>query len=200
MYAKYIKKEIADLNGTGRTQAVYQMKTTLMNYDWFVDLCHREGAMSKDAIKGVMALIEEKLALCLAERFTVKLGDIGTFTAKLGVSFEPGEASHNARNIRVTGASFRASNDFVEQINRKCTLVKDGESRIRQPQTTLQERIELARKFLEKRPLMRIRDYVRLTGLSRTTASLELRRIEEDPSSGITSTGSHSQKYYILKL
>ena len=206
MYAKYIKKEIADLNGTGRTQAVYQMKTTLMNYDWFVDLCHREGAMSKDAIKGVMALIEEKLALCLAEGFTVKLGDIGTFTAKLGVSgdalpdaFEPGEAIHNARNIRVTGASFRASNDFVEQINRKCTLVKDGESRIRQPQTTLQERIELARKFLEKRPLMRIRDYVRLTGLSRTTASLELRSIAADPSSGITSTGSRSQKYYILK-
>ena len=197
MYAKYIKKEIADLNGTGRTQAVYQMKTTLMNYDWFVDLCHREGAMSKDAIKGVMALIEENLALCLAERFTVKLGVSGDV---LPDAFEPGEASHNARNIRVTGASFRASNDFVEQINRKCTLVKDGESRIRQPQTTLQERIELARKFLEKRPLMRIRDYVRLTGLSRTTASLELRRIEEDPSSGITSTGSHSQKYYILKL
>ena len=28
MYAKYIKREIPDLNGTGRTQAYYQMELT----------------------------------------------------------------------------------------------------------------------------------------------------------------------------
>ena len=33
MYAKYIKQEIADLNGTGHTQAYYKMKTQTMSHD-----------------------------------------------------------------------------------------------------------------------------------------------------------------------
>ena len=45
---------------------------------------------------------------------------------------------------------------------------------------------------------MRVPDYVRLTGLSRTTASIELRKLASNPSSGITSRGRRSQKYYVL--
>lgn len=206
MYAKYIKKEIADLNGTGHTQAIYQMKTTAMSYDHFVELCCREGSMSKDAIKGVLTLVQEKLALSMAEGFAVKLDGIGTFSAKLGVrdgalpdAFEAGEPQHNAKNIEVSGVAYRADNDLIRLTNRKCTLVKDGESRIRKPKTTLSERIEKARRFLSEHPLMRVKDYVWLTGLSYTGASLELRRIVEDPTSGITFTGKKSQKFYILR-
>ena len=73
MYAKYIKKEYPDLNGTGQTQAYYKMQTTAMDYEAFVELCCREGAMPKDAIKGVLTLVSEKLALCMAEGRAVKI-------------------------------------------------------------------------------------------------------------------------------
>ena len=43
MYAKYIKREIPDLNGTGRTQAYYQMELTPKSYEEFVSQCAREG-------------------------------------------------------------------------------------------------------------------------------------------------------------
>ena len=33
MYAKYIKREIPDLNGTGRTQAYYKMELTPKSYE-----------------------------------------------------------------------------------------------------------------------------------------------------------------------
>ena len=36
MYAKYIKREIPDLNGTGRTQAYYQMELSPKSYEEFV--------------------------------------------------------------------------------------------------------------------------------------------------------------------
>ena len=85
MYAKYIKKEYPDLNGTGHTQAYYKMLTTAMDYEGFVELCCREEAMPKDAIKGVLTLVAEKLALCMAEGRAVKIDGIGTFTAKLGM-------------------------------------------------------------------------------------------------------------------
>jgi len=206
MYAKYIKQEIADLNGTGHTQAYYKMKTQTMSHDEFVDLCSREGAMPKDAIEGVLTLIHNKLALSMAEGFSVKINGLGTFTAKLGMrdgalpdAFEPGEPKHNAKNIEVTGVAYRADKELISCTSRKCVLVKDGESRIKKPATTLEERIAKAKKFLEEKPLMRVMDYAWLTGLSRTTASMELRKIASDPTSGITSTGQSSQKYYCLR-
>ena len=206
MYAKFIKKEIADLNGTGQTQAYYRMQTTAMNYDWFVELCCSEGAMPKDAIKGVLTLVSEKLALCMAEGRSVKIDGIGTFKAKLGVrddmlpdAFEPGERRHNAGAIEVKGVSYKADRDLVENCREKCHLESAGVSRLRKPKDTLEERIEKARKYLRKHPLMRVDDYAGLTGLSRTTASMELRRIADNPASGITYTGSRSQKYYILR-
>ena len=46
---------------------------------------------------------------------------------------------------------------------------------------------------------MRVPDYVKLTGLSRTSATTELRQLALNPSSGIASRGSRSQKYYVLR-
>ena len=206
MYAKYIKKEIPDLNGTGRTQAYYKMQLTSMSYDQFVSLCSREGHMEESTILAVMSLVSEKLALSMAEGFSVKLDGIGTFNAKLGVrsdklqdAFEEGESTRNAHSIMVTGVAYRADNDLIRTTSRKCTLERGGVSRIRKSNLTLEQRIQKAREFLEKNMLMRVPDYVRLTGLSRTTASMELRRLALDPTSGITSKGSRSQKFYVLR-
>ena len=206
MYAKYIKQEIPDLNGTGRTQAYYKMELRPKSFEQFVSQCAREGHMDESTILGVMSLVSEKLALNMAEGFSVKLDGIGTFNAKLGVrddmlqdAFEEGERSRNAHSIMVTGVAYRADNDLIRSTNRKCTLVRGGVSRIRKSKLTKEQRVQKAHEFLEKNMFMRVPDYVRLTGLSRTTASMELRRLALDPSSGITSKGARSQKFYVLR-
>ena len=99
----------------------------------------------------------------------------------------------------VTGVAYRADNDLIRTTSRKCTLERGGVSRIHKSELTLEQRIQKAREFLEKNMFMRVPDYVRLTGLSRTTASMELRRLALDPTSGITSKGSRSQKFYVLR-
>jgi hypothetical protein len=206
MYAKYIKQEISDLNGTGRTQAYYKMELTPKNYQQFVSQCAREGRMEESTIQGVLSLVSKKLALCMAEGFSVKIDGIGTFHAKLGVredllqdAFEEGEATHNAKSIRVTGVSFRADPDLIDTTRRKCVLEKGSVSRIRKSKFTLEQRIQKAREFLETNMFMRVPDYVRLTGLSRPSATKELRQLALNPSSGIMSKGSRSQKYYVLR-
>ena len=206
MYAKYIKREIPDLNGTGRTQAYYKMELSPKSYEEFVSQCAREGHMEASHILAVMSLVSEKLAFCMAEGFSVKLDGIGTFNAKLGVrsdmlqdAFEPGEPRHNAKSLEVTGVAYRADKELIRNTNRKCTLERGGESRIKKSKLTLEERIEKARDFLKKNMFMRVPDYVRLSGLSRTTASEELRKLALNPSSGITSRGQRSQKYYVLR-
>lgn len=206
MYAKYIKQEFSDLNGTGQTQAYYKMKLKPMSYEAFVSLCAREGHTNESAILGVLSLVSEKLALSMAEGYSVKLDGIGTFNAKLGMrsdvmqdAFEEGERTHNAKSITVTGVSYRADNDLIRETRQKCMLEKGGVSRLRKSKFTLEERIQKARDFLEKNMFMRVPDYVRLTGLSRTSASIELRKLAFDPTSGITSKGQRSQKYYVLR-
>ena len=206
MYAKYIKREIADLNGTGKTQAYYKMQLKPKSFEEFVSQCAREGNMEESQILAVMSLVSEKLALCMSEGFSVKLDGIGTFNAKLGMridmlqdAFEPGESSHNAKSIEVTGVGYRADKDLIRKTSRQCVLKRGGVSRIKKPKLTLDERIQKTRDFLQKNMFMRVPDYVRLTGLSRTTASQELRKLALNPSSGITSRGQRSQKYYVLR-
>lgn len=46
---------------------------------------------------------------------------------------------------------------------------------------------------------MRIQDYVELTGLSRTSATLELKEFRENPESGITFNGRGTTKVYIKR-
>ena len=218
MHAKYIKREITDLNGTGRTQACYKMELTPMTFQQFVSLCHREGGMDESQILGALSLVSEKLALCMAEGFSVKLDGIGTFNAKLGVrgdmlpdAFEEGETSRNAKSIEVNGVSFRADKDLIRntdrkcqlerggETDRKCQLERGGESRLKKSPFTLEERIQKARDFLKVHLFLKVPDYVRLTGLSRTTAAEELRKLALDASTGITSRGDRSQKVYILR-
>ncbi len=205
MDAKYIKKEIADLNGTGRTQAYYKMVTRLMNHEQFIDVLCRDGSLPRSTYKAVLTQIAEKLPGCLANGFSVKIDEVGLFTAKLGVrkdmlpdAFEPGETKRNASSIEVRGVSFKADPELIHKTRTECVLSSGGISRLKKPKTTLEERTAMARKFLEKYHLMRVMDYVRLTGLSKTTASLELRKIADDPASGITFRGRGSQKFYVL--
>ena len=206
MYAKYIKQEIPDLNGTGRTQAYYKMELTPMTFEQFISQCAREGKMEEAQIIGVLTLVSEKLALCMAEGRSVKLNGIGTFHAKLGMrsdmlqdAFEEGEPTHNAKSITVTGVSFRADPDLTQNTRRKCVLEKGGVSRIRKTTLTLDQRIQKAHEFLENNMFMRVPDYERITGLSHSAATKELRQLALNPSSGIASRGSRSQKYYVLR-
>lgn len=176
-----------------------------MDFNHFVSLCQREGGWDESIVRGVIAHVSEKLALCMAEGFSVKIDGIGTFNASLGVrgdmlpdAFEKGETSRNSKTIKVKGVAYRADKDLIRNTDKKCTLVKGGESRLRRSQFSLEERIQKACEFMEKNYFMRVPDYVRLTGLSRSKAGEELRRLERDPATGITSRGERSQKVYVL--
>ena len=206
MKGKYIKQEIADLNGTGRTQAYYKMKLKAMDYKTFVGYCAEGGKVSEGTILSVLSLVSEKLALYMAEGNSVKLDGIGTFHAKLGVrddmlqdAFEAGESTRNATTIRVTGVSYRADSELIEKTRGKSSLVKGGVSRLRKSSLTLDERIQKAQNFLKKKPFMRVGDYERLTGLSHSEAGKELRKLVNDSSSGITYDGRRSHKIYLLR-
>ena len=205
--AKYIKKEIVDLNGKGSTQAYYRMKTWgMLDTEEFLEHCHDfNGAFSESILKGALTALTQQLAYELAKGYSVKLDGLGVFNAKIGLrkdkeqdDFSEGGTRRNAASLQVTGVSLKVDKELVKAINKDCDLERGGEERLVRSKYTLEERIERARNFIRRNGIMRNYEYAQLNGLSNSTASRELIRITNDPRSGIRSEGSKSSKIYLL--
>ena len=76
-------------------------------------------------------------------------------------------------------------------------MERAGESRLHDTPYTKEERLKLAHQYLEEHGAMRVVEYMELTGLSRTKATLELKEFRQDTSSGITFVGRGSAKVYV---
>ena len=205
--AKYIKKEIVDLNGKGATQAYYRMKTwRKLETEEFVKRCHDlNGAFSESILKGALAALTQQLAYELANGYSVKLDGLGVFNAKIGLckdkeqdDFSEDGTRRNAASLQVTGVSLKVDKELMKAINKDCDLERGDDERLSRQTYTLEQRIERARDFIRKNGYMRSYEYAQLNGLAKSTASRELIRITSDPRSGIRSEGSRSSKLYLL--
>lgn len=58
--AKYIKQEIPDLNGTGRTQAYYKMKLRPMTHQQFVSMCAKGGTLDESTLLAALSRISDR--------------------------------------------------------------------------------------------------------------------------------------------
>ena len=205
--AKYIKKEMPDLNGIGKTGAYYRMETYRnIGAEEFIDKCaKRGGGLQRSALVGALALVTDELAMWLANGYSVTIDGIGTFGTKLGVkrgklqdTFEEGEQKRNAQSLSVTGISYRADKQLIRKTDQLCDLERGGERRLHQSPYELPRRVEMAKDFIKKNGFMHVYDYATITGLSYTSASLELRKICKNPEWGITWQGRKSSKLYLL--
>lgn len=204
--AKYIKKEIADLNGTGKTQAYYKLQTLRnLSQNEFINKCAYPGSGVTGAMmKAVLGTLAFQLPRLLAMGYSVSIDGIGTFNVKLGVkegkvkeSFQEGESKRNAQSIKVSGISFRADKEFIRNTDLECDLERGEDCRLRKSRYTLNERIAMAIEFMERNNYMRVSDYAAITGLSRSKASIELRQISQNPESGLKPQGFGSHKVYV---
>lgn len=205
--AKYIKKEMPDLNGKGTPQAYYRLKTwRMLETDEFIKRCHAfNGAFSESILKGAIAALTQHLAYELANGFTVKIDGLGVLNAKIGMCkgkeqdhFDEDETKHNARSLQVTGVTLKVDKGLVRAINKDCELERGDEERLNNRKYTREECISRAQDYLRQHGFMRVGDYARLNGLAYSTASRELNRIASDPNSGIISQGNKSSKLYLL--
>ncbi|MBQ8441991.1 MAG: DNA-binding protein [Bacteroides sp.] len=204
--AKYIKQEMPNLNGMEEPQVYYRLRTTRnISTKEFVKIISRNGAATDRAeIEGVLIRMADGLAELLGNGYSVTLNGVGTFKAGLGLkrdkemdSFEEDETKRNARSLQLTNINFRADKTLVKEANRHCKLERYGESRIHKSPYSKEQRLQLTLEYLEKNGAMHIADYMELTGLSRTTATLELKAFRQDPTSGISFVGRGSNKVYV---
>lgn len=206
--AEYIKQEMNDLDGSGKKHTFYRMKTyQRINMREFVsELAQPGSGLSEGSVLHVLSNMAEKLAYYMGQGYTVTIDGVGTFKPTLGLSadketetVEEDAPERNARSIEVNGVNFRASQELIRRTNRHCNLKRGGNSVLHSSRYSEQERLVLAQQYLSTHTLMRIADYVQLTGLSRTTATRELQRFRQDPNSGITVSGMGTNKVYVKR-
>ena len=104
----------------------------------------------------------------------------------------------NAQSIVVGNINFRADKRLVGETRRKCRLERAHWRPRRSSQKYVPEqRLDIARKYLEENPYLTVRIYCRLTGLLKSSATTELRKWAHTPESGIGISGYGSHRIYI---
>ena len=204
--AKYIKQEMTDLSGKGEEKVYYRLQSERnIDFNALAEYVGRHnGMMSKGLVINVMEHVVDAMAELLGKGHSVTIDRLGTFRASLGLAeekemdtFDGDGTKRNARSLRLTGINYRADKVLIREANRHCKLERAGESRLHHSPYTKEERLKLALQYLEKHGAMRVTEYMELTGLSRTKATLELKEFRQDLSSGITFIGRGSAKVYV---
>ena len=206
--AKYIKQEMPDIRQTGEKKIYYRLKTeNHVDFPHFIKTLHRSnnGISEADAIR-VLLSAADRLAELLGKGHSVTLNGIGTFKASIGLeedkeldTLDGNETKRNARSLRLKGVNFRADKELVKKARKDCQLQREGTARIHRSPYTKEQRLNLALEYLEKHGAMKIADYMELTDLSRTTATLELQEFRRDMNSGIDFIGRGSAKVYVKR-
>lgn len=207
--ADYVKQELPNLDGKGEDRSYYRiLKRGNVNSNQLIDrICNIGGSsLSRGTIIHVLTTVAEEMARQMADGYSVTLDGIGTFSATIGVkegkeqdTFYGEEVKRNAKSLEVKNVTFRSDKELVKEVSRRCDLKRAGVFQIHRSKYNKEERLKLALDYLSSHSVMRIQDYVELTGLSRTSATLELKEFRENPESGITFSGRGTTKVYIKR-
>ena len=205
---KYIKQEMPDLHQTGEKKIYYRLKTNRhFDFNHFIQSLHQSnnGISEVDAIRILLAAAD-RLATLLGKGNSVTLNGIGTFKATIGLeedkeldTLDGTEPKRNSRSLQLKGVNFRADKELIQKARKDCKLQREGIARIRRSPYSKEERLALALDYLDKHGAMRIADYMELTGLARTAATLELQEFRQDMTSGIDFIGRGSAKVYVKR-
>ena len=204
--ADYVMREMNDVRGDGSKTYYPQIdRFRLFSEDEFVEKMATNGSgLSAGQVESVLTALKLRLSEMLALGYTVKVRGLGTFSTSLGVKdgkdYESGsedEVKRNAQSIEVRNIRFKADRDLISLTDMKCNLVRRGEIKLKKVKTSEEERLDMALKYLETHPFMKVADYRAMTGLNHSYAAAELRKFSSTEYSGIRSTGRCSHKVYV---
>jgi predicted histone-like DNA-binding protein len=204
--AKYIKQEVPDMQKTGEQKAFYRLKIERnVDFEEFIGrLCSYHSGISRGEALRVLVSASDVLAELLGEGYSVTLDDWGTFRATIGLeegkemdTIDGNESKRNARSLFLNGVNFLADKKLVRNANRHCKLERAGIVRVHRSPYNREERLQKALEYLEENKVLKVGQYMDLTGLAHTTAACELRAFSRNASSGIVSVGRGSAVVYI---
>ena len=212
--AKYILKEMAEGMADGHKTLYPKMQTySLHDYETVIEhMRDYAGSISEGTIKAVFDALVSVMESWMPMGHNIKIDGLGVFSLTLG--FDESSPSEKAelknvdddpktkyRHVCIKGINFKPDPKLLQALNKVATFER-GEAEVQVPQKTKltrEERITRAKAIIQKNGFMTLYDYANATHQSRSVASKDLRQIVADPTSGITTRGTHSHKVWIAK-
>ena len=205
--AKYKLQEMSNLNGVGEKRVFPKLVTnSQLETKEFVEKLHSYNrAVPKSIVSAVITDIGTCLGEMLAMGYTVKLDDIGTFS--LSLEFDdnkPVEMSSDDdkmlyRKVTVKDVNYKSSPELIKLLKRRTVLERDmgGVSRLRKNKYTLEERIGRTAEWMDKHGFITLQEYANLNNLSRTAASVELKKLTQGEEATLETKGRGSHKVWV---
>ena len=204
--AKYIKQEVPDMQKTGKQKAFYRLQVERnVDFEEFIQrLCSYHRGISRGEALRVLVSASDVLAELLGEGYSVTLDDWGTFKATIGLeegkemdTIDGSESKRNARSLCLDGVNFLADKKLIRNARSHCKLERACIVRVSRSPYNKEERLQKALDYLKENKVLKVNQYMELTGQAHTTAACELRAFSRDSSSGIVSVGRGSSVVYV---
>lgn len=217
--ANYYLKKLPKGMKEGEKIIYPQMQTyTLHDFETVLKHMHTyAGNISEGTMRAVLEALVETMKTWMPMGHNVKIDGLGVFSLTLGFdtstpsekaianqkrqSDEKEDPKTKYRHICIKGINFKPDAELLADMNREATFDKVGADVVepRRGLLSRDERVSKAKAIIDANGFMTLSDYVQATGLSRTSASLDLKKFVADPTSGIMSRGSHSHKVWIKR-
>lgn len=203
-------------------KVVYPRMQTYTLHDFETVLKHMRtyaANISEGTMRTVLEALAETMKTWMPMGHNIKIDGLGVFSLTLG--FDMSTTSEKAiakqqratddetdkepktkyRHICIKGINFKPDAELLANMNREATFDKVETDVVvpRKGSLSRDERVERAKAVIDKNGFMTLSDYVVATGLSRTSASLDLKELVADPTTGIMSRGSHSHKVWVRR-
>ena len=209
--AKYILKEMAEGMADGHKTLYPKMQTySLHDYETVIEhMRDYAGSIGEGMIRAVFDALVSTMKSWMPMGHNIKIDGLGVFSLTLG--FDESSPSEKAeskntdgdpktkyRHVCIKGINFKPDAKLLQALNKEATFER-SEAEVLVPQKTKltrEERIARAKAIIAKNGFMTLYDYANATHQSRSVASKDLRQIVADPTSGITTRGSHSHKVW----
>ena len=209
---KYILQELPEEMTDGKKIVFPKMQTySLHDYETVIEhMRDYAGSISEGMIKAVFDALVSTMKSWMPMGHNIKIDGLGVFSLTLGfdesTSSEKEELKNTDedpktkyRHVCIKGINFKPDPKLLQALNKEATFER-GEAEVQVPQKTKltrEERITRAKAIIQKNGFMTLYDYANATHQSRSVASKDLRQIVADPTSGITTRGTHSHKVWI---
>ena len=215
----YVLQEMSEEMGDGKKK-VYPRMQTYSLHDFNTVIRHMRdysGSFSEGTIRGVLDALVTTLKSWMPLGHNIKIDGLGVFSLTLGFDTStPSEAEAakeqkdndadneprtKYRHVCIKGINFKPDPQLLQQMNQEATFERTQIDVVvpRKPSDSRDERIRKALAVIDRQGYMTLSDYAVATSQSRSTASKDLRQLVSDPTSGITTRGTHSHKVWIRR-
>ena len=218
---KYVLQELPDEMTDGKKVLFPKMQTyTLHDFETVLKHMHTyAGSFSEGSMRAIIDALVQTMKSWMPLGHSIKIDGLGVFSLSLGFDTstpsekemsneKEGKNDNNKKNektkyrhVCIKGINFKPDAELLADMNSEATFDKDEKEvkTINRSTMSREERIAKAKAIIRERGYMTLTDYLTATNLSRSSASRDLAIIVADPTSGITTRGSHSHKVWVIE-